>query len=1088
MRYLHIMDDALGKIVPPRKSKEGDFLECVDDAHLKSSVQAVCQLLNILQSCRLADDLVAAEQIPMPNIEGRAISYNMLRDKIDSMIVHGWLVQYFLFREATSQFPEFFESPGEDRVEFLRAVHFSIGVRGACDVSNKLFLKVIRNELLEMEDVPGAAEELCQVLYDLYDIKCFQNPLDAAHHEIVDHEALTRQIALKILPTVISQAHKIPMKDLPRSDIKGAIDKVKSALGPPAPASGAAQLNRRTCTSYIKGTINPIKLKSCMEGVFSLPTKPASTPNKAEGFTSDTASQSELFVAQSGWYFLVGNVSLAKWRGQKRGMASSTEDLEEAAKFLLHDLEHRSSENWETWFRLAQTYDALLEEQVAWSADKMNAGLTTTTPDGQPILPHDVGIAGDIADYQRRTINCFAMAVSCLIRHGSGAVVDEFGLEDSKTRETLSILYTEFGNRLYAASREPFSMRAFQVREQEERWCNRTLPGQTMMYRSPGFQALKDYNIWKLAVRVFREAVNYKATWWNYYMLSKSLWKVYACKELPPKLAKPDVEEVVEALTQAIAFLPRRDSRKEPILEPHYKIVTVIHKLVMMGSLKPQVAADHIRAATPYARKVPIPAADASEEGWEEYVLGILKVLRNADKSGWHHRMTARAANIIYEGSNKDLFGAMGAKHELTQSVFTKTMILQVWKPEFERAARHFVFTTRYVRFFCELLDKTTDRVSYEALLKKIRKKGHDFYNHDELWKDVVLQFLKMLRRVGSVPENHVDTVFHPVSPDEFVAKSTALEKWCFAPGRESKLLDILRSAVEIKKINLHLLKPPTLFDDLIGDIYALMFQEVVPELQVETTTRAGTATPTTAEGAVPKTEGQSINLVLLNNLAEKSGATSDANATASGRIRTRVLKREVLRKAETAGNPLAHLAVANAAVSSLRREEDQSDTSGANGGGSRLKRRRSEVSAGKDRSGDESRGRVASQADDESELSELSDLEGELEIDEEKQEATITGRRRSVIPKVEDQEKKDDADDEDEAEDEAGDYDMGEGEEGEEGEDGLDGGDGEEEEEEIYEDAVPEQEDDNGEDVEMEDAGTEPEHNGPNGHVDTDG
>ena len=44
--------------------------------------------------------------------------------------------------------------------------------------------------------------------------------------------------------------------------------------------------------------------------------------------------------------------------------------------------------------------------------------------------------------------------------------------------------------------------------------------------------------------------------------------------------------------------------------------------------------------STPHGAKVPIDNLDADE--WHAYVLKVLKALRVADKSNWHHRMSAR--------------------------------------------------------------------------------------------------------------------------------------------------------------------------------------------------------------------------------------------------------------------------------------------------------------------------------------------------------------------------------------------------------------------------------------------------------------
>lgn len=46
------------------------------------------------------------------------------------------------------------------------------------------------------------------------------------------------------------------------------------------------------------------------------------------------------------------------------------------------------------------------------------------------------------------------------------------------------------------------------------------------------------------------------------------------------------MQDVVDALLDSIAALPqRRDSRADPIFEPHFKLLSVVHKLVMRGSM-----------------------------------------------------------------------------------------------------------------------------------------------------------------------------------------------------------------------------------------------------------------------------------------------------------------------------------------------------------------------------------------------------------------------------------------------------------------------------------------------------------------------
>lgn len=111
--------------------------------------------------------------------------------------------------------------------------------------------------------------------------------------------------------------------------------------------------------------------------------------------------------------------------------------------------------------------------------------------------------------------------------------------------------------------------------------------------------------------------------------------------------------------------------------------------------------------------------------------------------------MNTQAAHIIYTNSSSEAQAALDAKHELTQQIFTKTMAIQVWKPDNERPGRHFVYTGRYVRFFVRLLYQLNDRSSLEALARRIRKKAGDFVGHVGIWQELCQAYLKVRASSG---------------------------------------------------------------------------------------------------------------------------------------------------------------------------------------------------------------------------------------------------------------------------------------------------------------------------------------------------
>ncbi|KAF2672690.1 hypothetical protein BT63DRAFT_382587 [Microthyrium microscopicum] len=1018
LRWLRLIDDLIARTLALRADNP-DFLECIDADQVKRSMSSLASLCSLLHSSRLLDDQVSVGslQTPGPSNRGHAVFAN-LSARMNDMNLRAWTLQYLLLKDAIEQYSEMFPAPSEDRLSFLRAIHFSTGTRGVCNSANKLLLKLEKDELLELSDLPDASLELCQVLYDLYGLKCFQHALDMVDHECIDLETLSRKEALKILGFMLVQADKYSIKDLPKTDLKVAIDRVQEALGKPRPSESAV-MNKKICSGFIKGPVNPLNLYNGFKGNLSLPSK------------AMTAAENP--VAATGWYFLLGNISLNKFRSQKRLTAGSTEDLDAAAAYFLEDLQY-STEQWQTWYRLGQTYDTHVEECVSWSAEKIN------------------GQTNEINAYQRHAINCYAMAVSCVVRHGIGE-------ESTKVAETVSQLFSDFGTRIYASTRDPFSMRAFLVRENEEKFYNRVWPAggaPPLMYRAPAFTTMKLFGAWRYCASLYREAIKRRPDkWMNYFMLGKCLWKMFTAPDEMSGKHKPTVTSITDTFVRAIEALPSTGSRKQdPVIEPHYKLVSIVHKLVNRGALDVE-AGSTVLSATNYADKV---APPANMDGWEGYILAILKNLRNADKAGWHHRMTVRASHIIYEGSGKDLLGAMGAQHELTQQTFTKTMALQVWKPEHERPGRHFVYTTRYVRFFIELLEKTGDRANYELLVRRLRKKVNDYCEHKELWLEVGTKYLKMLRHAAEVPVGYEDIIFKTINHEEFLQRATALDDWC-AKTPSNNTLDLLREVVELKKLNASYMKGAPI-DDLMADIYAQLYQTVALTLSI-------------GAGSSVKAE------------ADDATGIAEPSSKSSGRAKG-VGRRELTKRAEAAGTMAAPLSARatdketpmDRSLLMVRRprngSEHESGPDGASGGGDGISAKAS----------------VMDDADDESELS---DIEEPEDIEDIKDSLNSPLRKALEAEQAaREQEEHEDEEEEEEGDEEQGnegqfDGEEGDGEEMEEEHDGEDHGEHNEEEdhneqeedhEEEEEEDADEQEEDQAEgdigddeDIVMEDA-----------------
>ncbi|KAK0267392.1 Histone transcription regulator 3 [Friedmanniomyces endolithicus] len=772
-----------------------DAFTCIDETQLKIAVSTFGELLQLVQVFNVCDDSRRVGRTQPPTlVNGLPVpSFAAVNKTVHELQLQIWTIVYGLLKEAIYQNSDLYPTFVEDKFDFLRCVHRNLGLRGICGGLNRVFVRLLKDEFMNMTHVDGYESEQAQVLYDLYGLNCFLNPA----YELIEHHCthdafLDRGAAMSAVDLLLSQASKLSIRELVKHSLRDTIEKVHGAVVRKKP-SDAIVRNREIYRAFMRSPINPLDILYSLQG-------------DGNELPVSTIPKEDALLASKGWYFLMGHLSLTKYRSLKRTAPTPTEDVEIAIAFFMQDLEY-SMDNWETWFRLAQAYDTKIEESVVWSAEKLNNSLQ------------------EIVQHQRAAIHCYTMATALM--HRSAALAFE-------TSGKMTELYADFAARLYSSSREPFSMLPFAM--DEEKFMS--MP--TGVGKSKLFEPLRLYTAWKLAKALYQRAIAGKPQSWTLrFALGKCLWKMHtAPRHVRRNDRQSSAQDVLEPFIRAIELLPDlKDSRekREPTLEPHYKLVSIMHKLVERGELSVEQACEVLQH-TRYAHLKNYPH---SIDGWNPHVLAILKNLRAADKSNWHHRMIARAAHIIYGDAELrtggldpgELQGVADAKQELTQQMFTKTMVLQVWRPECERAGRHFVYTARYTRFFTQILEQLEDRPSLEALARRVRRRPHDMFEHGVVWQEICNAYLRLLRKHADLSEGLETSTFSNIAHEEFLARKEPLERWMQMQDSDtSAALDVLREVQELKKINQSLMKPGPI-DDVIGDAYAYLFVSMGKQL-----------------------------------------------------------------------------------------------------------------------------------------------------------------------------------------------------------------------------------------------------------------
>lgn len=469
--------------------------------------------------------------------------------------------------------------------------------------------------------------------------------------------------------------------------------------------------------------------------------------------------------------------------------------------------------------------------------------------------------------------------------------------ESPENLKMLSELYTDFGYRIYSAARPPLIMESFWTDGYEKHFS-----GRNGMYTSRPHEELRLEQALKYAYNLFRKAVKIGGgheNWKNHYMMGKCLAKLQA----PPCNFTREPEDIMQHFVDAIKACPEKSS--ETIFEPHHKLVSTACKLVFgheltgltTPSLTPKRACE-ILDATKFSKGI-----DHVEDkaDFALYAIEVLKKIKAADKPKWHHRMTNRIARLRYH----TLGDVAGARAELQTLFSNKSAQLSIWRPEFERPGRHFVFASQYTMFYVDLLEKLGERATIETVAKRVRRLPHGLFRHLDIWWFTFDRYIKVLRRTCGVGEANQceEDVFRNVSFDEFSNLAMRLDTYCNnLKDTPCPPLDLLREVFELRKLNAGMAKN-TPIDDLLADAYAKLWKELVPGIVAEETAEKQQKTADTATS----------NPMSLKNMMfdapEPTPAATTVDAAVAGVARidldlplrakmTRVTRRELISKA----------------------------------------------------------------------------------------------------------------------------------------------------------------------------------------------
>lgn len=212
------------------------------------------------------------------------------------------------------------------------------------------------NELLRFNS-RDYDSDLLQVIHCRYHLTLCADQWYFCDHKTPAPEVLGRATALRLLDFIIYQASLKKILQLPKSDLKAGLDKLVEVLGVPQPDNARIAHNIGVIDSYLKSSLDPLKMFDCLRGKIDVSTVQIFGEWKE--------------IASKGLYFLQGKIALFPLKYYKRTGTLKGDELEAAIQMFRHNVVC-NPESWEAWYRVGQTFEVQMEEAQTWSAENIN--------------------------------------------------------------------------------------------------------------------------------------------------------------------------------------------------------------------------------------------------------------------------------------------------------------------------------------------------------------------------------------------------------------------------------------------------------------------------------------------------------------------------------------------------------------------------------------------------------------------------------------------------------------------------------------------------------------------------------------------
>ncbi|CEP65042.1 Hir3p LALA0_S18e00408g [Lachancea lanzarotensis] len=657
--------------------------------------------------------------------------------------------------------------------DLIETSHELLGGFKFCDASNGSYLNFAEQILCDQSDEEGF-KQIRQVLWCQYHFIVSGENSTVKQHDTKGKEMNPKSAvaAGKFLIDSHYKDRNLLIACGNKTNLKQVLDNIIQVIGEVDVSSNhILSRNDFFLDQYLKSMITTDLFRTAYSGEISI-----------ELIKPNDSLQS---VADTGIFYVAAIQALNLYKVRKKATQARPSELDFIITTLKTDILYKT-DRFESWFLLGKCYSFRVEDDLIWTSDKL------ATPEKRK----------GTTELQRKSILCYLMALGIAMQQSHNSMLDN---ELRDFHQILKELLETLSEELLNGFLKPMEKSCF---EWESPVAMKLKPdGEVCSRSSPIARTVSDYNVEQAIIVGLSKAIQIEKVqmglqgsqrnWKNFYYFAKIIFK-RSMQEF--KFAGLDV------LLEGCSLSQDSSHTKDMIFEPHYFLVTSCFKLVGKRIISPQDALNFLRQDNSVFKKEDLfwgfEASGDNRQLFYEKILDLLRTLVTLDKMKWHHRPKYRIARILFDQLG-DLDGAITEMHEIMFLKSSNKSLVNIWKPEFERPGKHFIYTYQYVMFYLDLLYCRHDYSSIALVAKKLKKFGASMVNVGLASERALRLFSQAVQHKFDVNEKQaLEKLLPALNYAQFIKYSDEIFQTFDRAKYDPDFLTTLAHAVHLKKGN----------------------------------------------------------------------------------------------------------------------------------------------------------------------------------------------------------------------------------------------------------------------------------------------